>query len=277
MNQTTQPSPAQSKPITSQRRIWYIAGTILAVAILAAGIYLIYHNSQSSKTATPAAQYEKGPHNQNYSRLDNFKLDGPKPGTGISFEKPTDYTKALQSADNSQASFSHTLESPTFAPLGALHVLSSAAGFDTTGYISSLKKSLADPKSDAYKTTAEPIQTFLTSRFSPLYDVSFSDAKVLTTPNLSGNAWSLDFSATPKKFAQPAAGVNTSPDAKVDASQAKLVPSSVPPGFENYKGRVVLAVGKQAIYYFAVYNTNYNWDNNASVWQQVINSIKINQ
>ena len=275
IKQTNQTPPPKS---TTGLRKWYIAAAALAAVVLAAGAYRLIKTNQSDKSATPAAQYEKGQHNQDYSKLDSFKLDGTKQGTGISFEKPTAYVKALGATDKSQASFSHTLKSPTFAPLGAMHVLSSAAGFDTTGYIANLKKSLADPKTDVYKTTAGPIQTFLTSRFSPLYDVSFSVAKVLSTPNLSNDAWSLDFSATPKKT-DPTA-ISRTQDSKA-AQNVSPVPagsgSSSPPGFESYKGRVVVAVGKQAIYYFAVYNTNYNWANNASVWQQVINSIKINQ
>lgn len=252
--------------------------TVLIVVILLGGAgYFLFSNHKQGPSKPKTSAYEKGLHNQDYSNLDSFKLDGSKQATGISFEKPKDYVKAIESTDKSQVSFSHTLRTKNPAPLGALHVVSIPVKTDYKVTIAGFKKTMSDPSKEAYKSSVKPMEDFLVSRFSPLYDITYKNAKPVNSSNFSGNAWSIDLSATPKKSPQPASNTNTSPDAKVDTSKAQPVPKGVPKEFENYKGEVMMIIGKNGFYYVAIYNTDYNWDNNAAVWQQVIGSIKIDQ
>lgn len=266
--------PSKAEPNRKNPVLYIVAGIVIVA--LVGGAYLVYHHNQSNKTSTSNTVYEKGPHNEDYKNLDTYKLDGAKAGAGISFEKPAAYVKVLESTDKTQVSFSHTLKSPP-APLGALHVISIGSAAGTTNDVNNLKKVLANPKQTAYKAAVQPMKDFLSARFSPLYDITYANAQPLADAGTQGRAWEMEFSAAPKVSVKPPAGVPSSGDATVDPAHAQPLPSSAVGGFEKYKGAVVMAVGKNAYYYFAVYNTSYNWDNDSSDFGKVISSIKIDQ
>lgn len=254
-----------------------IAGVVLLVLIAAAAAVL-----WTRQTTPPSTRnYEKGAHNQDLSKTDSYKLPGSKPGSGMSFDKPVEYKFALETQNKDQASFGDSLKAPLFAPLGALHAASVSVPIPTTPQIlKSINKNLADPKSEAYKAQAESAQKFLATRFSPLYDVTFARGQQMYTPRFKDNAWSFGFSAKPKPSSQT--NSNGVPQNATDPAHANALPAgaatnSSASGFEDYKGQVVMIVGKSTYYYFAVYNTNYNWDNNSAIWSKVFNSIRIDQ
>lgn len=255
----------------------------LVLAVLTGGVFLYLHENSKSQKSAASSAYQKGPHNLTYSKLETFKLDGTSVNLGISFLKPVEYKLALESDAKDQASFSHTLTSPTFAPLGALHVASvNSDGPVPTNYLKSINNVFSNPKDLAYKGAVKPIEDFVSTRFSPLYDLHYSNAIKYSSTTVKVNAWAFDLSATPKKVAKPTTSNNTPPPAdaaaQLDSSKAAPLPTAKPdPNFENYKGRVIFAIGKSTYYYFVIYNTDYNWQNDQQTWQQVVDSIKIDQ
>lgn len=259
---------------------------ILGAVILAlAGVGAYYAYSQRSSNKSVPVTYIKGLHNEDYSKLEPFKLDGQSQSSGISFLKPVDYQLALTSAKKDQVSFANSLKKPVFAPLGALHVaIVPVSSTVSKTYLNYLNTTLESPKGNNYKAVIAPVEQFVAQRFSPLYDITYAPAVKLTNANLNGNAWTFGLSATPKKTASPAqpsstkAPISSAAKAPFDTSKAAPVPTGkTAPAMEKYKGLAVLIVGKNTYYYFYIYNTDYNWNNNQSVWQKIVDSIKVDQ
>jgi len=273
MQQTNNQKLVSSSSDHATNKLYSIIGLAVVLVLLIGG-YLYYSNHTSKNTPTNSSQ-KKGAYPQTYSELNSFSLTGAKQGTGISFSKPTQYTLTVESQAKDQASFSNSLGGSTPAFLGAIHVMSlpSSTNLSSKQYISFLNTSFSSPGKDAYKSAVAPIEQFVTARFSPIYNVNYSSAKQLTTPSLKTGVWVLNLSASPKTNVQTSSEQST----PTDSSQIKPPVHSSAVVTENYKGQVLYVVGKSATYYFLAYSTDYNWDNNAATWQQVINSIKIDQ
>ena len=73
----------------------------------------------------------------------------------------------------------------------------------------------------------------------------------LSNSNLKQNAWQFDFTAK----------------SKVDNSSGASV----------IKGKLVFIIGKGVFYYFMIATVDYNWQSNQAIWNQVLDSIKIDQ
>lgn len=265
-------NPTTEAPYRQTNKVKYLIYGLLSIIILAA-IILIYTQNKDSKISNLVT----GPNRQTYSRMDNYKLRGAKSGAGATFSKPIEYRLASESSNKDSASFSHTLSAPVYAPLGSVHIASVGLPQPIDDqYVKNLTLNLSSPQGEGYKIIQSSINDFFAIRFSPLYDIKYASAKKITSANLK-SAWVLNFSAEPKTNA-PSITPNESTSSTVESNSAKPIPSGpLPPGFEKYKGQVVFALGKQTHYYFAIYNTDYNWDNNQNIWQQVIDSLKIDQ
>jgi hypothetical protein len=265
---------------SSKRTINFVILAVIIVGLVVAGGYYLLHKS-SSNGSTQQQAYVKGPHNEDYSSTDNYKLSGGNPGQGISFDKPASYKVAITTKDNNQVSFSHSLKTPTYAPLGAMHVAVVPSATETTpDALKSMNKTMATPNTDSYKSLTAASQEFLKSRFSPLYDINFSNAEAIKTSNFKDNAWRIPFSAKPKPTSADTSNKNTGnvPENATNPSKAQTLSKTKPPvGFENFKGEVMLIIGKKTFYYVGIFNTDYNWSNNSKVWQQIETSIKIDQ
>ena len=142
-------------------------------------------------------------------------------------------------------------QSFTVAQLAANYVTTSTSVNKT--YLKSLTAILTNPQSSSYQSVLSPIKQFVASKMGS-YVVSFNTPAALTTSNIASNAWSIGFTAKP-----------------VDATNNPYQP--------NMQGEAVFAIGKKTYYYFFVSAVDYNWQNSANqqVFQQVINSLKIDQ
>jgi len=60
-------------------------------------------------------------------------------------------------------------------------------------------------------------------------------------------------------------------------NKANNQPKQAVAALNDYRGEVVFTIGKSAYYYFMIYNTSYNWDNNPQTWQQAISSLGIDK
>jgi len=225
---------------------------ILVLAVIGASAYF-YHSHKSTPSQSAAKAPEKGLFNQTVSNEDNFTLAGNKDGEGVAFFKPVDYK--LQVNQKGQASLADTISNgQQHAFIGALHVASVSIPVDQAkGLAKNYNDAFKNPSKQAYKDAVASVTGFISARFSPLYNLTVNQAANFTSSTIKSNAWAFNVSATPKQ--KQAAG---SP-------------------LEDYKGRAVLAVGTHAMYYFVVYNTTYNWNNNVDQFNKVLQSLKIDQ
>ena len=193
-------------------------------------------------------------YNYSYSELDDFKLTSNLEGTAISFKKPTEYTQAGKSEvllGSSSAYFiQRNYQTKPVTSMGYLSVsLVQSALATSHSYIESLTKTLNNPVDPDYEAIIKPIKD-LTGETSSNNKVVLAAAKPLTTDNLKDNAWQFDFSV------------------RNDEKGVKVTP---------LKGKIIFAIGKNTFYYLTISTLDYNWDKSQTTWQQVLDSIKIDQ
>ena len=230
--------------------VWRKAALLPAIAVLilsAAGTYgywQLYQVWQGGK------QYS-----YTYSKLDDFKLPSVLKGAGISFNKPTEFIQAGDSVV--QEGFSAAIfYQPNYAtdPKTAIAYLSAnsvqSALAASSSYVEQLSSVLNNPSDSRYQTMVGPVKDFLVAATDSSFRIDIGSAKPLQTANLKNNAWEFDF------FIQN------------DKNKTKVTP---------LRGKAILAVGKNSFYYFMVSSVYYNWGPSQSVWQQMIDSIKIDQ
>ena len=276
MQINTQQTPTPSS--NSSRKLAY---TLIGVLLILAGAlgYWVYSSHKStSSLSTNSGPKKTGAYVYDYSKLDSFELKGQKAGQGITFSKPQEYKVLYTSTSNDQASLMHSIiKASVHASIGGIQVSSlNAAGESIDKSAKYFTTSLSNPNSSGYKSAVSSVQQFAEEHFGPLYATTLSSAQKFQSSAIKNNAWLWQISSTPKPASQQA----TAPQSDTppfDVSSATPDPGQTASKLENYKGQVVFAVGKSGYYYFLVYNTDYNWSNNAASWAKVINSIKIDQ
>lgn len=225
-----------------KKNLYLMAAAALASAALGlAGLYAIR-----------SITYDQNLDHYKYSQLEDYKLESKLDGTDISFKKPPELKEISHNAlvGSSGASFGHVKDkSGSKTGLSYLLVsLKQSALAASQGYMVELGEILKDPNHKTYQKTVQPIKDFAKVGTLLKTDVELSIATVFTNSNISKNAWKFDFSA------------------KNSQNNLKTV-----------KGTIILAAGKTTFYYFFLDSLEYNWDSNQKVWQQVLDSIKIDQ
>lgn len=219
----------------------------IAIIIVAVVVGLYYFNNRSSTDEGQSVKYS--------SQLEDYKLDSlykDKP-VGISFKKPAELKQKNHSVSlgRSQAFFSQsqTTEEHSqdkLAYLGASSIQSSNAANDS--YLKFLGGAILNPSSKEYLAVVSPIKEFIRHSTDNRVIVELTSAKNFKNTSISKNAWILDFKAT-----------------------------TTDNGVWPIKGKVILAAGNRTFYYFMVGASESNWQANQKVWQQVIDSLKIDQ
>ncbi|MDO8591964.1 MAG: hypothetical protein Q7R60_03530 [bacterium] len=222
---------------------------LLAVLVLAGSGFYLYHQNQL-KTKRAAQPYA-----YTYKTLDSYTLAGEQAGSGMTFSKPVEFAAPTKSAAKThQVQFSHGPTKDgllaTIAGVAAASVYESTAL--SASYMKIFEATIVDPKNAGYAALIGPLKDFVNHRLPSIYNTTFSTPKKLSTANLTSNAWEIDFTATVKEADQKSS-------------------------FPNLQGQEVLVIGQKTFYYFMVNSVDYNWQSNQKIWQQVINSLKIDQ
>ncbi|MBI2009275.1 hypothetical protein HYS84_02595 [Candidatus Saccharibacteria bacterium] len=271
VNDSTQKTPSIIG--TKFRRLLLLAGLLLPPLGLVAVIYLIVRAIKSKQptfyrlaaalvvvTLIGALVYLKiynvyfvaQLHKYSYSTLEDYKLPSKLQGAAVSFKKPAEL-KLLDKKETqglASAYFVHTVSKGdsefglTYMAMSSLQ--SALAASDS--YVTSLGQILKDPNNKDYQNMADSFKKFLQAFTPKQLKIEMQALVPLTTTNIKQNAWQANFRAgeTAGKYA-------------------------------DLKGKFVFAVGKRTFYYFMVATADYNWQRNQDVWQQVIDSLKIDQ
>ena len=271
INDSTQKSPSVIG--TKVRRKLLLAGLLLPPLGLVAVIYLIFRavkNKQEAfyklaavltvATLIGALVYLKiynvyfvaQLHKYSYSTLEDYKLPSKLQGAAVSFRKPGEL-KLLDKKETqglASAYFVHTV-SKGGSEFGLTHIAMSSvqsALAASDSYVTSLSQILKDPNDKDYQNMTDSFKKFLQAFTPKQLKVEVQALVPLTTTNIKQNAWQADFRA-----------------------------GETAGEYADLKGRLVFAVGKTTFYYFMVATADYNWNRNQNVWQQVIDSLKIDQ
>lgn len=231
-------------PLIQIRRQFY---TILAIIMVVAAAIGggIYYRDHKTSNQTQTYKYSKG--------LESYTLDSVYKGAGMSFKKPSELKQKNRSVSvgRSQAFFSQsqTTEERSqnkLAYLGASSVQSSNAASDS--YLKFLGGVLLNSSSNDYLAIVSPIQEFIRHSTDNRVVVELTSAKDFRSAHINKNAWVLDFKAT-----------------------------TTDNGIWPINGKVILEAGNRTFYYFMVGATDSNWQSNQKVWQQTLDSLKIDQ
>lgn len=239
--QDVQPAP-KAKPkswLANQRALVGLAIIVIAAIVLG----LVLHSQSNSKTIP------NGPLAYKYTQINSYTLKGSRGNDDLTFSKPVQLT-SLQGAQNQQIVFAQFDAKNPIADIADLNATSLDLGHTLSA---SDKNAIGKAAQDTDSPSSSYLHRFVSQWMNSNYATTFSSVTTFTNPNIKNYAWTLNYSATVKP--------------KTSHS------SNYPP----MSGQAVLAVGNTTIYYFMVDAVNYNWQNNQPTWQQVLNSIKIDQ
>jgi len=188
-----------------------------------------------------------------YGTLEDYKLSGYLKDAAITFKKPAEFKVYYQNykAGSSVAGLSHNLDKDGQKKAIGYIAVSGLVNIETqdSAYLKKLTTALASPEATDYQKFSQPVKDFAANYLPDNFDVNLANPRAFTSSNIAKNAWQFDLAATP------------------EASQ-KATP---------LKGSVILASGKNSFYYFMLAAVDYNWKTNQTVWQQTLNSLKLDQ
>jgi hypothetical protein len=228
-----------------KRRIIFIPVILAAVVLLAAGLY--FHKYHHIKRKYVPPEIAAAHTTYHYQKLDNYKLAND--AGSLTFDKPSEFKiYGKPKAGDSQVLMIQLSSNHTVPDVGRIAALILPSPADLT-----VSKSFGDNLTAADKTQRDQsikiIRDFVNQRLPFGYTVaSFSDFKPFTNQVITGNSWQNDFSAASNKTELP-----------------------------KISGQFITAFGKQSQYFFMDENVQSDWTANQAVWQQVANSLKIDQ
>jgi hypothetical protein len=242
---TNQPAAAGKlrklfKPRDGRARL---AIALLALVIVVAGAWLLARNPNST--------------NYEYQKLDSFTLPGFYKNAGITFKKPVELQPVLKVVDGQQANILVHNKTLANKHVVTLSYMGAASSFNTMflprtqSDYDNAQAGLTNPSSKQASYYRGNVSTFINQNLNKRWTITLGDGRPLKTANLQ-HAWEVDFT-----------GVDKNP-------KGSYVPTKL-------KGEAVFAIGKGAFYYFMESAVNNNLDKNKAVWQQVTDSLKIDQ
>ena len=185
-----------------------------------------------------------------YATLEDYKLAGTAKTRGMTFKKPLVFkeTSATSNSDI-QASLAHRKAGSNNGLQYTISVLSAAIGTPSgNGPEDAIKLFTAEGQvGDDYKALKTSFEQYIKYRVNSKFNSSLGSPKSFTNSSITTNAWQYDFSS---------------------ASDSKG---------HNVNGTFVFAVGKSNFYYFSLASLDYNWQANQANWQQILDSLKIDQ
>lgn len=256
---STQPPP---KHPSKARAGW--AGKVFAILIIAlmllalAAIYMRYkqHLKDTISPYKPVTAISSF----SYKTLTDVTVKGEN--GSLTFKKPGELEKVAQTKNPVSMDFAKFS-----GPDGLLPYISYLSAESLPSNDARLESGLASAASAGHNPAMDSLTDFINH-----HKIGYYGTPVISAPSAltvqGGKAWSARFTLS----AVPAA-LKVDHPANIPQAQAVKGAPTIPN--PSYEGRVVVAFGKSAIYYFMVYDLSPNWQANQNIWEQVINSLKI--
>lgn len=217
---------------------------LVALAILVAGGWFLY---------TQVIHKSSQPYKFTYSQLDSYTMATKPSGTSLSFKKPVE-----MAADSHQSNVADLVH---FIPGGNklyYSYISAAHSVDDTslnaGQFPDPDKIMSNSNDPAYNSYISTVKKFIKDRLPAGWNIQLNNSQRFTNPQIKSNAWKYDLSATGTK----------------DANSVKGQSFAV-------SGEVVYIISGQDYYWFAIITQPYNWQPNINIWQEVTNSLSLEE
>ncbi|HLG90556.1 MAG TPA: hypothetical protein VI336_00090 [Candidatus Saccharimonadales bacterium] len=228
------------------RKLWDSPIVIAVVVLLAIGGGLVAYKSINDTESSTGLSY---------SDLQQYDLPGPSAGSGISFTKPSELSPSGE-AENGKASFVQLTQTSddnnSYVAVARISVLTAA--YKTTPTQKDYEETstalnTANTQSDAYKYYDSLNTNFAkTAYVEPTISVTVGKPTQFTNPSITQYAWVFPVSADDSSGATP-----------------------------HQTGKLVLIYSDKTYFRFLVMANDDIWELNSSTWDQILNSIKINQ
>ncbi len=234
-----------AKVISKQRKKIYLL-VAAAILLVSAGGAFIYWNIYSNWRYKTNYSYS-------YSALDNYKLSGNLPETAITFKKPTEFKESTKHVDLAlaTATLNHTLKDANKSNIGTINAaITYSALASAKNYPESVAK-MFETKSKGYSEFEKSFKQYLAKTLPAGMDIQLGSPGVMKSSNIPNNVWLFTFVAS----------------GKLSGSSDNTI----------VRGGLVFAIGKKGFYNFSFSSVDSNWARNQKVFQQVLDSIKIDQ
>lgn len=226
------------------KKLKKIAVLTLALAILSSGLYVFAYqkgNNNSTSNSSTANSVHR------YQSLKPQSLSAGFPDTTIVYSKPNEFVVT----DNNKTflkNYRHKQGNPQQVVGDMAVSVAHVTGKLPTVLPPIVSKALASPStSEAYQSETKPLITFTTQQLpKSLSNINLSGVKNFRSANIKDSAWQFDLNGT-------------------SATNGK------------WQGKFIYAWGKNGVYYVLIAATAPNWQANQSTWQQMVDSIKIDQ
>jgi len=225
---------------------WMIVVVVIATAIGSTAYFKLY-----------STLYKEHDFKYTYTSLDNHQLSGKLPNTAISFKKPVEIKQAYKQVQEGFATttLAHTKNPKASPNSGLVSYISTSIAYSalaaSDSYVSEVNKLMQEQKGKGYDDYKASLQKQLQSTLPKGMILELGQPSPLSNSNLKQNAWQFDFTAKSKDD---------------NSSGASVI-----------KGKLVFIIGKGVFYYFMIATVDYNWQSNQAIWNQVLDSIKIDQ
>lgn len=218
----------------------------LVVTIAAAGLYLYFYQELKG------APSNDKPGSYTYEQLQDYRFGGLKNGLGVELKKPTEFTEDPKESSRPRKTLVHKVQQDdTQSYLGGLSILTvPATPQDREKNLPMMREGLsADAPADKYKAASDLVSVITDMWLPDQFEASFARAKPFSSANIKQDAWQFDFTA-------------------IDPKNPKT---------PKLHGKAIYAYGNNGVYILGFAAAGGNWQSNSKLWEQVINSIKLDQ
>lgn len=186
------------------------------------------------------------PYKYAYTKLDSYSIKGSVGGSGVEFKKPVEITKLTATPEQADLEYLKSVgDKKKFVSYIAVLSVNSSEKL-TTEQLKQLGVQITTARSGS--DILEPVDNFIYTNVYENWNASIGSAQPFTNATIKADAWSFDLSA------------------------------SDPSGSNSVKGEVIYAIGSSRIaYFFMVFSRPDSWQTNQAVWQQVVDSIRIDR
>ena len=230
-----------------RRRGRYWTQVVLILLLTAAGMAGYYQVRLYLNERTVSQSQER----YSYREFSQYRLESLLDGADLTLQRPKEFqtvdSRSRQGA--AYATLAHKAEvngkQTSLGLIQASSLQSALAGSES--YVAEMAKILGDPKQARHSEYVAPFKAFIVGALPEGMPVKLGEPKRYRGQNLK-QAWQIDFSVSDPKGR-----------------------------YSPLTGRFIVAPGAKSFYYFTVESVGYNWQRNASVWDRVVYSVKIDQ
>lgn len=242
------PTPQAAVPTTPVKSHSKAKGVLIALSIvilvLAGAYYYSYVKYGGVKISWAAYQF--GP-------VNNAKISGDKAGHGASFVKPIEFSDPFNAPNPKDGLIlkAYNRVNHSNQEIAGITLTEGSSPVHNAQFYKSYHAIFANPRDSRYNEALQPVKGATAFALNNAYNLNYKSMAEFKSANIADNAWVVKFN-----------GVKT----KQSAS-----------GPDKIGGSSLIVISKSATYYLTQYADTSIWNANQNTWNQVLDSLKVDQ